>query len=128
QEEVRILQAIVQGEEKERKRLAGELHDGIGGMLASVKMHIAALGKQHPETNLTNAIAMLDDTAHEVRKTSHNLMPELLYRQGLVKASQGFCNTLAKSSGLDIDFQCVGTFEQLNRNFELSLYRMIQEL
>ncbi len=128
QQKISLLQAMMQGEEKERKRLAREFHDGIGGMLASVKMHLAGLYKQHPEIDLSNAISMIDETAHEVRKTSHNLMPELLYRNGLIKATQAFCSNLSKDSGLQIEFQAIGEPKKLNRNFELFLYRTIQEL
>ena len=132
EKEIRAMQSMIYGEEKERSRLARELHDGIGGMLASLKMNFSSLEKKHRELmyapDYQETMQILDDTMNEVRRTAHNLMPELILRYGLVEALRIFCSRLQKGQHIAIDFQCLGTVSLGNGNVALTLYRMIQEL
>src|SRR5690606_3334076 len=87
QEKAKLLLAATQGEEKERKRIASDLHDGIGGLLSMVKMYFAR-AQQHQQAlsqdeTYKEAMKLLDQSLNEVRKTAHNLMPELLLQHGL---------------------------------------------
>ena len=132
EEKIKMLLSVVKGEEKERNRLAGELHDGIGGLLSTVKMFFSNLQKK--ETTIANypdfhdAMKLLDETITEVRKTAHNLMPELLFNYGLSEATRLFCDTFQKANNIKIDFQYYGFIGRLNRSFELFIYRILQEL
>ncbi len=131
-QQISQLKASISGEEKERARIARDLHDGIGGMLASLKMHFSALPANHhylaSASDYQEALQILDETANEVRVTAHNLMPELLLRYGFEEAMRIFCNKAGKGHNLSINFQCLGMQHQLDKNMELSLYRMLQEL
>lgn len=129
---VQVLEALMQGEEKERVRLSKDLHDGIGGMLSAVKMHFSAI-RQEQEVLRQNpayahAVRLLDDAIGDVRKTAHNLMPETLYRLGLKDALQSFCNNISYSGTLQVSFYTTGEIGRFKPNFELSVYRIVQEL
>lgn len=131
-QETAIWHAMVEGEEKERARIAHDLHDGIGGLLSTLKMYLGILQKRVPAIAAIDvyrdATQLLDDTVTEVRKTAHNLMPELLLNHGLSEAVRIYCNAIQGDEGLKIDFQYYGFIGKLNSGFQLSLYRIIQEL
>lgn len=131
-EEVNTLLAIIKGEEQERSRLGRELHDGIGGLLATTRMFFGNLQKKEPVltglSDYNEAIHLLDETITEVRKTAHNLMPELLFMLGLPEAVRAFCSRVQKINSIRINFQYFGFIDRLNGDFELFIYRTIQEL
>lgn len=132
EKEINQLRALMQGEEKERKRIAHELHDGIGGMLAAVKMNFAAFKKKHEPYHdldeLAQLLNMLDDTSDEVRKTAHNLMPSILLKHTLVEALITYCSYINARGSLNVRFQEYQVPEELPKDFELMIYRTIQEL
>lgn len=129
---ISILKGVVQGEENERIRLARELHDGIGGMLSATKMRFMAL--RHDNEDLVRspryleAMGLLDIMGDEIRKTSHNLMPEVLLKQNLTEALRTYCNNIQAGTGLQINFQSFGDFSNLSNDFKLNIYRIVQEL
>jgi signal transduction histidine kinase len=125
-------QATLEGEEKERGRIARELHDNIGGSLGSLKMWFGSIRERHSnleqEKEYDEALSLLDGTLDQVRRTAHSLMPELLLHEGLINAVRIFCDYMQKASGIKIDYQYFGYVGELDKNLELTLYRMIQEL
>jgi len=129
---ISILKGVVQGEENERSRLARELHDGIGGMLSAAMMRLMAV--RHQDEGVTaipaynEALGLLGEMGDEIRKTAHNLMPEVLLKQALPEAVRAYCNSLQEGSPLQIDFQSYGSFEAIPEDFKLNVYRIIQEL
>ncbi len=129
-QKIRVLKAVIEGEEKERSRIARELHDGIGGLVSAMNMNIILLGKEqktlHDDT-YQKLLHITDEISNEIRKTAHNLMPETIARNSLPEAVQLFCNHINKN-GLEIDIQTYGPFELLEQDIRLSLYRIIQEL
>jgi two-component system NarL family sensor kinase len=131
-EEIARLKSIMQGEEKERARIAHELHDGIISELSAVKMHFSAIEyqvKDHVASpDFREAMKQLEETTEELRKTSHNLMPEILIQSGITIAVHSFCEKLRKSTAIPIDFQSYGEIPRMNREFELTVFRIIQEL
>jgi signal transduction histidine kinase len=131
EKELHILQALMEGEEKERTRIAHNLHDEVAGMLAAAKMHADTLSVGIKEItgthNYHKIITLLDEASQSVRKTAHNLMPEVLIRFGLESALQRFCNNLSNDS-LHIQFDSWGKIGRFPASFELSVYRIVQEL
>jgi signal transduction histidine kinase len=129
---VEVLEAMMQGEEKERTRLSKDLHDGVGGLLSAVKMHFCALKYERAylqqDKGFNHALNMLDDAIGEVRKTAHNLMPEILARMGLAAALAFFCDNVSHSRQLQITCYTSGDMQRFKGNFELSVYRIVQEL
>jgi signal transduction histidine kinase len=130
--EIATWRASMDGEEKERTRLARQLHDSIGGSLSTVQMWFGTLQKRHREIGSSGdygeAMQLLGSTLAEVRETAHHLMPELLLRHGLTEAVRIFCNTVQKAGHLKIEYQYYGYIGQLNSSLELIIYRHIQEL
>jgi signal transduction histidine kinase len=132
QKKIELLQATVSGEEKERSRIGRELHDGIGGMLSAVKMNFSIIQNTYPgiekDEVFHRVFRLLDETAGEVRKTAHNLMPEMLFRHGLHEALAIFCESISHGNQLHIDFQSYGDLETLRDEMKLTIYRAVQEL
>jgi len=132
-QEIKQLKARVRGEEEERNRLALELHDGIASQLWAIRLNVESLQQQSANNNLLpQHIQMiyqqLDDTTQEVRKTAHNLMPDLLLKYGLASALSSLCEKINSSTPLEVNFMEFGVIPKMDEEIELSLYRMIQEL
>jgi signal transduction histidine kinase len=130
--ELQVLQGILEGEEKERSRIAKDLHDGVAGMLAAVKMHFTSVSLQHGAVReaegYVNGMRLLDEASTEVRKTSHNLMPEILLQRGLEEALRRYCTNVSNSNLLFIQYDSWGDIRRFKGSFELSVYRIVQEL
>ncbi len=125
------LEAIIDGEEKERKRIAQDLHDGINGDLSVIKYKFSSINqdkfvaKEKKEFN--QAIAMLDNSIEQVRHISHNLVPPTLQNFNLVEAIKQYCKKIDSSNPLLINFQNYGKLNALNKETETAIYRIVQE-
>ncbi len=132
EQQINQLWAVMKGEEQERIRLARELHDGVGGMLAAIKMNVSrTLRKDDSESktaSLHEVLHLVEDTADEVRKTAHNLMPDIITKHSLPQALRMYCDNVNTGKDLEIDLQFHLEWQRLVPSFELSLYRMIQEI
>jgi len=130
---IEILRAAVEAGDNERTRIARELHDGIGGMLSASMMRFSSMHHESPAVNGTDAykdaMDILQDMGDEIRKTAHNLMPEVLLKQTLPEAVASFCNAVARgNNSLKMDFQSYGSFDHISQGDKLNLYRIVQEL
>jgi signal transduction histidine kinase len=132
QQELNVMKAIMSGEEQERIRLAREIHDGIMVRFSVIKMNLSALagnGQSHFDTErLKPVLGQLDDATDDLRRTAHNLMPDMLLEEGLPQAVYYFCKNLKKNVPFRVMFQPLGDIPRLPVQFELSIYRIIQEL
>ncbi|MEN8799307.1 MAG: sensor histidine kinase, partial [Flavobacteriaceae bacterium] len=133
QQEVLKLEALIQGEEKERVRLAQDLHDGINGDLAVIKYKISSLDAEKFEKKQRSAyeeaIGMLDNAVEQIRRISHNLAPPALHNFELVEAIRQYCVKVASANPtLKINFQYFGEKLKLDKETETTVYRMVQEL
>jgi signal transduction histidine kinase len=131
QKELQLLQALMQGEEKERSRIAKDLHDGVAGMLAAVKMHFSSIPGSDDLMQVEGyqqGMKLLNEATQEIRKTSHNLMPEVLLQHGLDEALRRYCNNVNNSKVLQIQYDSWGEIGRFHDSFELSVYRIVQEL
>ncbi len=131
-QEISNLKAMMQGEEKERARLARELHDGIMVQLSTVKMRLRTLARQQSadtdQQELEETLRQLDNTTKELRQSAHSLMPDMLLEGGLAEAVFYFCKNLPTGPGLRINFQQYGNIPRMQPEFEIALYRIVQEL
>lgn len=129
--ELTQLRARLEGEEKERKRIASELHDGIMVQFNAAQMNLSALYEKTDFTDkeeLLQVLELLDEATRELRKSAHNLLPDTLLKQGLPAAAHFFCKTVERNSGLKLNFQLIGSMPVITATFELMIYRIIQEL
>jgi signal transduction histidine kinase len=121
-------QALLEGESEERKRLARDLHDGLGGMLSVVKLNLIHMQGNAimPESDIPafrNALDMLDGSIRELRRVAHNLMPESLMRYGLRAALSDFCRTIDH-----VTLHFFGDDGRIEEKFEVAIFRIAQEL
>jgi len=117
--------ALLQGEEQERQRIAQDLHDSMGGMLANIRMSISKDGIGN--INETNDIVQkLDRSISEMRRISRNLMPETLKNLGLETALSELCESMSYKK-LRIQFEAFDLSENIPFETQLALYRITQE-
>lgn len=114
--------------EKERNRMASDLHDEIGPILSAVKLRINSLDihdeEDQEEVEKTNL--QLDNLIKRMREISFDLMPASLTRKGFAAALNEFIDYVGKSSSLKINFQY--TEANLTQSQAINLYRIIQEV
>ncbi|WP_103068413.1 tetratricopeptide repeat-containing sensor histidine kinase [Aquimarina sediminis] len=122
------IKASVDGQNKERERISKDLHDGIGGNLAAIKMRLERVKDRLP-SELDCVITSINQTYDEIRSISHDLMPRNihhLYFTDLVKDLIGF------SVRKDVEVKCyIHPEKELNNipeSLQLTIYRIIQEL
>jgi PAS domain S-box-containing protein len=129
--ELQLLEALMEGEEKERSRIARDLHDEISGMMAAAQMHFGTLPEKlsgvKANRDYSQGMHLLETAALHIRRTSHNLMPEILLENGLDEALNRYCNSIS-SDGLRFDYISIGSISRYAPGFELALYRIAQEL
>jgi two-component system, NarL family, sensor kinase len=125
--------AVLKGEEKERGRLSRDLHDGLGGLLSVVKSKLTNMKgnyiiSEESVNHFDNAINLLDNSIKELRRISHNMMPEALVKFGLKDALQDFCDQVSSDKKLAVNFNYFGETTRLESSLEITLYRITQEL
>jgi signal transduction histidine kinase len=132
QQQLVSLQSMINGQETERTRIAKDLHDGLGGLFSTIKMHFSTLQHEIKELRqyplFTRSYELVNTASEEVRRIAHNMMPEVLIRIGLVSAVQELCNSISAGKLLQVSMQSYGMEKRLNAATEIMLYRIIQEL
>lgn len=121
--------AILSGEEKERKRVAQDLHDGLGGVLAGIKMNLSRItdNKANVDDALEQVKEKVDYSLIELRRIARNMMPESLLKFGLDTALKDLCEMYRTPDVMIAyeSFQLENTIPQQN---QLLIYRIVQEL
>ncbi|BAP30407.1 putative histidine kinase [Chryseobacterium sp. StRB126] len=130
-EELSLTKAILEGEERERERIARDLHDGLGGMLAGVKINFSTWSASHldpqKDQEFYKILGQLDNSVGELRHVARNLMPESLLNFGLETALNDLCEFYNRKD-IEIDFQAINIEKNLPLNIQLNIYRIAQEL
>lgn len=127
QQQIHVGHALLQGEERERRRVAGDLHDGLGGLLAGVKMNLTGMAAETQVKDLTRVVDQLDHSISELRRIARNMMPEALLKFGLETALKEACENLI-SDKVNIRFQTYGIRSNIPHEKQLTVYRIAQEL
>lgn len=126
-----VYDALIAGEEKERKRLAEELHDGIGAQLSGIKMSVEYLKSHLKEehSNLAEGIFNeLNSSINELREISHNLQPSVIGVKGLHNALVDLIDHALLKQQTDIQLFYHITNLNTSEQLELTLFRMCTEL
>lgn len=124
--------AIIEAEEKERKRIASDLHDGVGQLMTAAWMNLQALDEEMKEAQpptypmFNKTLELVKESCNEVRQVSHNMMPNALLRKGLVNAVKEFISQL-NTGKLSIHLATEELKNPLPSHVETILYRVIQE-
>lgn len=113
--------------EKERSRMASDLHDEIGPLLSAIKLRIGSLDvSDADEEDVEKTSQQLDQLIKRMREISFDLMPTSLIRKGLTAALKEFIEYCSKSNQLKINFQF--TEIQLSQAQGINMYRIVQEI
>ncbi len=126
------LDAMLLGQEEERKRIAADLHDSLGSLMATIKGHFSLLaeGNFEPskENNYQKTDRLINQASNEVRRISHNMMPQALVNHGLIDALEDLARNHAESSNWQLDLQVIGMKTRLPEKYEIMIFRIVQEL
>lgn len=133
-QELKSINAMMEGQESERQRIARDLHDRLGSILSMVKIHFKSVEDNIEELKNKNANIyekankLLDNACDEVRKISHDMASGVLTKFGLVAALEDLKETLEESKKVNVEFIAHGFENRLHGDVEITIYRIIQEL
>jgi signal transduction histidine kinase len=120
-------------QEEERRRIARELHDSVGQLLAAINMNsVFVQAESHKLTPdavrcLAENSAMVDEVSKQIRTISHLLHPPLLEEAGLESALRWYVEGFSKRSKIDARLDMPPDFARLPHEMELSIFRVVQE-
>jgi len=125
------MNAMLEGQEAERIRIAKDLHDGLGGMLSSVKARLSNIMGEVRKIESFNiyekTTEMVDEACDEVRRISHNLLPGSLRLSGLKTAIEQLGEELNESHSFNVNTEVIGYEEEIDETTEVFIFRIIQE-
>ena len=123
---------LMQLQDDERRRIARELHDSVGQMLAALGMNLATVGTDierltKTANTINDSAALVQELSREVRTISHLLHPPLLDEAGLASALHWYVDGFAERSKIKVDLEIPAGFERLARESETAIFRTVQE-
>ncbi|NGP75348.1 PAS domain S-box protein [Balneolaceae bacterium YR4-1] len=128
-----VFQSVIEGEDRERKRIARELHDGIGQYLTAANMNLEAIKKdvkklpEKRENQFVKGLSLLNESINEIRSISQNLMPKAIEDYGLVRAVEALIESFRDSTEIVFYFNSKIHEEELGERRKVNIYRIIQE-
>ncbi len=130
--EKRVISAIINTEENERKRFAKDLHDGLGPIMSTVKMSLSALGDRIKDPTdtviLNNTNHLVNEAINTLKDISNNLSPHVLSNFGLSSALSAFIAKINQTKAMEIDFKSNMENQRLESEKEVVMYRAACEL
>lgn len=134
EQELTTINAMVEGQEKERKRVAEDLHDNLGSILATLKLHFENL-KINQETKKINqeklfnkTETLIDEAYLKVRSIAHAKNAGVIANQGLLIAIQMMAEKISSADKIQIEVIDYGLDKRLENTLEITVFRIIQEL
>ncbi|MEE9409048.1 MAG: sensor histidine kinase [Polaribacter sp.] len=134
EQELTIINAMVDGQEKERKRIAEDLHDNLGSVLATLKLHFENLKmnrekkKINQETLFDKTEGLIDEAYLKVRSIAHAKNAGVIANQGLLIAVQMMAEKISSADKIKIEVIDFGLNKRLDNSLEITIFRIIQEL
>ena len=129
EKQIAAIQYALQGEEKERSRLARDLHDGLGGLLSGTKMALNSFKQHYGNTeSLQHPMDLLNKSIGELQRIAHNMMPQALVNGSIKDALAEYCEKMDDNGALSLKFRFFGTEEKIGQNYQIAVYRIVQEL
>ena len=123
---------IIQGQEEERKRIAQDLHDGLGGLLSTAQVYVRNIQEEIDKLSELNLIdkaeELIDNACDEVRRIAHDMMPSALLNLGLKSAIEDLADQVNLSEELFFKTEIYIDEENLDANISTVLFRIIQEI
>lgn len=128
EQELNAIDAMIEGQEKERQRIANDLHDDLGGLMATVKLHFNALKDKNTPELYHKTNTLIDEAYQKVRSVAHAKNSGVIAKQGLLKAVNEMAEKISSSNTIDIQVIDHGLENRLENSLELTIFRIIQEL
>lgn len=129
------LKMIVEAQEKDRKRIAKDLHDSVGQLLFILKMNLEKTGKELDEkyfnynaNPVSEAIKILDDANAELRNIALDMVPRAIIEAGIIGAISDLLDKTKKNTGVNYTFQSFLNDTKLNHIVEIGVFRIFQEI
>lgn len=128
EQELKLIKASIEGQDEERKRIAQELHDSIGGNLAGIKLQLASV-KEKTET-LHTITGQLDETYQLVRDISHTLIPKKFRQDDFTQLIKEYTKSITNTGELNVEFHPhpEEKINTINEMVKMELFKIIQEL
>ena len=131
--ERKIASAIIETEEKERRRFAADLHDDLAPLLSTIKLYIDLLKKGNfnkisPQETIQSIDELIEKAIASTREISNNIMPSILQDFGLIAAVKDFCTYINNTKSINIKLDCEQYKLTGSRIEETVLFQSIKEL
>lgn len=129
-----LMNATLEATEQERKRIARDLHDGVGQQLSGLKMGWQKLcnniftGGQVSVEKIEKLTQILDEATNDVRTISHQMMPKSLSEFGLLAAVEDMLEKSLPPAGIEYSFDTFGIKNRFDEKIEVTIFRIVQEL
>jgi len=128
-----MLTVSIETEEKERKRMAEDLHDSLGPLLSTIKLFINALKNSSLSATknqylIESAEDIISEAITSAKNIAYNLLPNLLSDFGLDTAIQSYCNQIKHATKIELKYLSHDYPSNYNRKVETMLFRIIKEL
>ena len=116
--------------EKERGRIAGDLHDEMGSLLSAIKLNLQCIETTKAEDRqiIIKTGKYIDTAMHKIREISNNLAPRSLEKKGLINAIKELCDMIDQTRQIHVNCFCSSRGDTISKEKEIHLYRMIQEI
>jgi two-component system, NarL family, sensor kinase len=126
----KMMEASLESQENERRRVAADLHDSIGAMLSTIRLSFLTFARENKTDgdSIQESKKMIDDTIDSVRRISRDLMPSTLEKFGLSQAVKEMCERFESTASIPISFEEIGGHRNLSKKNELMIFRIVQEL
>jgi PAS domain S-box-containing protein len=117
----------------EQRRLARELHDSVGQLLAAIGMNLAVVASEEKKLSpsaakcLAENAELIQEVTREIRTISHLLHPPLLDEAGLASALRWYVEGFAKRSGIEVNLEIPDELGRLSNQTEIAMFRVVQE-
>lgn len=131
EQELTTIDAMIEGQEKERQRIANDLHDDLGGLMATVKLHFNSLHskiKDDTDELYKKTNQLIDEAYEKIRVIAHAKNSGVIAKQGLLKAVEQMAEKVSAANGISIEVKDFGLDNRMENSLELTLFRIIQEL
>ncbi len=131
--EERAISAIIEGEERERQRIAKELHDGLGQYLSAASMNLKSVFEELPEISsrlsgaYSSGLEFLNHAISETRNISQNLLPKAIQDYGLELAIESLISHLKSNNEIEFYFYKNLGLAEIPDKIQINLYRIFQE-
>lgn len=133
QQQTKTLEAMVEGQEKERKRIAKELHDHFGSLMAAVKVNLMAVAEdnfitQENNEQMKNLSILVDKACEDIRSLSHSMNIGISENFGLLPALKDLAYSISQAERVQVQFHASNFTQELDLATEVTAYRLVQEL